>query len=239
MNAQDPTDTVILREFPDRETLASVLAEETLAALRESVAEGAPVTWAISGGSTPALLFARMEQEDFDWSRVHVALVDERWVPPAHPRSNEAFAARALASVFARGAQLVGLYDGSSSPAKAAPALDERYRKLPPVGACLLGMGSDGHTASLFPGAEGLEAAMAPEGGPWVAALRANKSEVTGDELDRVSLTVVALRSVNFPHLLITGQAKRDALQHALQQGLPIARVAAALPEPLNVFWAP
>ena len=234
-------DRTRLHAFPDREALAEALAERTLAALTAGLeAHPGGVTWAVSGGSTPRLLFGRVAEARFPWDRVHVALVDERWVPFDHPRSNEAFVARELAPLFAQGAKRVGMYDGQPGPDEAVAEVDAAYRRLPPIGPCLLGLGPDGHTASLFPGAQGLEAALDPEGARWVAALRADRSEVTGAEVERMSLTVAALRQARFPHLLIAGEDKRAALERAAREpDLPIARVLAALTRPLEVFWAP
>lgn len=232
-----------LHAFESRAGLGEALAERTARALGEALAGGLEATWWVSGGSTPKLLFSAIaRQPEIDWARVHVALVDERWVPMEHARSNEAFIARELEPAFSAGAKRVGMYAPTERPADAVPMIEARYRALPPVAACLLGLGSDGHTASLFPGAEGLDAAMDPDSTSTVAALVATESEVTGAEVHRLSLTAAAIAKASFPHLLISGEDKRAALERALEGEpavAPISRLIRQLPRPLEVFWAP
>lgn len=230
---------VVFHEFATKDDMAAALADRTIDVLTAGLARGGDVTWAVSGGSTPKPLFEAVRTRPLDWSRVTIALVDERWVPFDHPRSNEAFMHRELDSGETAQARFMGMYRGAESVGAAADSVAADYAALGPIGPCLLGMGPDGHTASLFPDADGLDAAFA-EDAPMVAALTAQKSDVTGEEVDRLTLTADAIAASAWPHLMISGAGKRRALEDALAgASLPIARVAAMLDEPLAVYWAP
>lgn len=216
--------------------LKSAISERLLTA----VLKDGNASWAVSGGSTPAPLFEAMSQVGLDWSRIQIALVDERWVAPDHPRSNEAFMKQALKKSHAVRARFIGMKTPHETPALAVRDVNDRYRALKlPFDSILLGMGPDGHTASLFPGAEGLEQAFDPARSEVCAALTANKSDVTGNELDRMSLTASAIMAAPHVVLMITGEAKKQRLEEAIstESDLPIARLARL--KPFDVYWAP
>ena len=207
--------------------------------LRGLLANG-KASWAVSGGSTPAPLFEAMSHVGIDWSRVHVALVDERWVAPGQPRSNEDFVKTALKKNHSATARFIGMKTPHNTPFEAEVSVNDRYSGLKlPFDSVLLGMGPDGHTASLFPSAEGLEAAFEPESDKICAALTAKKSDVTGDEVDRMSLTAAAIKAAGHVALMITGAEKLEVLEAALDptSDLPIGRLARLVP--LDIYWAP
>lgn len=227
-------------EFTDQSDMISKLADLTLEKLAAEIEKNGAVTWAVSGGSTPKALFEEIRTRPFAWDKVTIALVDERWVGTDHPRSNETFMRSNLERDESAKATFVGLKADADTPHAALDEVRARYNALPAVGACLLGLGPDGHTASLFPNAEGLEDAMQADDTNDLAAITAIKSDVTGDEVLRMTLNLAAIRRSGWPHLLITGAGKRAALEAAIEGGeLPIARVAGALDKPLEVFWAP
>lgn len=216
--------------------LKSAISEQLLAGLLEN----GKTSWAVSGGSTPAPLFEAMSHVGLDWSRIHIALVDERWVAPDHPRSNEAFMKTALKKNHSSKARFMGMKTPHDNPYEAEASVNDRYGALNlPFASVLLGMGSDGHTASLFPGAEGLEAAFDPSSDKVCAALTAKKSAVTGDEIDRMSLTAAAIKAAGHVALMITGAEKLEVLNAALDPAsdLPIGRLARLVP--FDIYWAP
>jgi len=141
----------------------------------------------VSGGSTPAPIYARLQKEDLDWANIDIALVDERWVEPDHPASNARLIHKTLKQGPAGLANFTGMKTSHSSPPLALETVISRYNALAyPFDVVVLGMGNDGHTASLFPQAEGLDHAMnCPE---KVAAITAKKSAVTGEHTQRMSL---------------------------------------------------
>lgn len=216
--------------------LKAVITEQLLAGLLRD----GKASWAVSGGSTPAPLFEAISHEGLDWSRVQIALVDERWVGVDHPRSNEAFMKGALAKNMSAKARFIGMKTPNDTPWAAVEPVNARYAAVKqPFDSVLLGMGADGHTASFFPDAEGLESALDPVWARSCVALKAKKSEVTGDEIDRMSLSASAIMAAKHTVLMITGPEKKQVLETALEPGsdLPVGRLARLTP--FDIYWAP
>jgi len=234
----DPT--VNWHVFESRDAMVAALKAVTTEQLLKGLLKNGKASWAVSGGSTPAPLFEAMSREGLDWSRIQVALVDERWVDAAHPRSNEAFMKGALAKGHSAKARFVGMKTPHDSPSEAVEAVNDRFSAVAqPFDSILLGMGPDGHTASFFPAAQGLEEAMDPGGNKICVALTANRSDVTGDEVDRMSLSVPTIVAAKQVVLMITGDEKKRVLEEALDpsSNLPIGRLARLTP--IDVYWAP
>lgn len=146
---------------PDREALAVGTATRIADAVAEALAAtDAPVTVGLAGGTTPAAAYGRLRGAGIDWDRVALWLSDERWVPPDHPESNGGMVAAALADhVPARLHR--PRYSGEMEPEESAAFYEATLRHLIPHGEpdlILLGLGTDGHTASLFPGTRALRA---------------------------------------------------------------------------------
>lgn len=232
---------ISLRSFATMDELVECLLADTLAQLASAIRQNGRASWAVSGGSTPAPLFDAARKADLNWSSVDIALVDERWVPPSHPRSNEAFIKNRLLQDHAANASFTGMFKDGSALQDALPMIEADYQKLAqPFSSVLLGMGNDGHTASLFPAAEGLEHAMSPNNSSLCAAISARQSDVTGEETDRITLTAHAIKSASAVSLMLSGQQKLDTLTHALKSAtdLPIARIIDGLDHPITVYWA-
>lgn len=201
-----------------------------------------PATLLLSGGSTPGPLYRKLSQADLDWDKISVALVDERWVEPGHAASNERLLRENLLRRRAAAAAFTGLYSGDESAIAGQAASNARYAALPrPYRICLLGMGSDGHTASLFPGAQGLESAL--ESQQYCAPIRARRSEVTGEFVERMTMTPWAILQSEKLILLISGEDKWETYLRARQNGagtaLPISLFIHQDRVPLEVYWAP
>ena len=231
-----------IHEFNDRDPLFDSLLERFVDGLRTALDERDRATLLVSGGSTPLPLYRALANTDIDWSRVDVALVDERWVSVENEASNEGMIRRVLLSGHAADARLTGMMNKYPTPATGAAECDRRYAALPkPYDLCLLGMGPDGHTASLFPGARGLESAIRRRS--HCAAIEARPSAVTGENLLRMTMTPWSLLQSRRLVLLITGEDKRRVLQQARQSGtsgdLPISLFIHQQETPLEVYWAP
>ena len=194
---------------------------------------------AVSGGSTPMAMYEALARRGLDWKEHRLTLVDERWVPLDHPRSNEGAICKAFAA--ARGVRIEGLYKGAATPADgledARALLDRRQKQFDVV---ILGMGDDGHTASWFPHAEGLAAALGED--VAVAAIRARQSDVTGEEVDRLTLGLGAIRRAGLIILMMAGEQKRATFERALEAGpvddMPVRAILRARPD-LWACWAP
>lgn len=183
-----------------------------------------------------------MSSADLDWNRVHVALVDERWVETDNAASNERLLGENLLIDKAAAANLTGMKNDHPTPFEGAVECNARYAALPsPYTICLLGMGPDGHTASLFPGAEGLDTAL--DSSQYCAGIRAVQSEVTGDNLERMTMTPWSILQSRRLILLFTGNDKWAVFEQASEQAaspeLPIGLFIHQTKVPLEVYWAP
>ncbi|OLF71341.1 hypothetical protein AWH62_12370 [Maricaulis sp. W15] len=209
-------------EHADKSAMAEALSGPIRDALTAAIARRGRAVFAVSGGSTPEALYKRLAMVDLDWAKVSVVLVDERWVEPGEAGSNESFLRVTLMTGKAAAAQLVGLKASGDTPIDGLPAVTERLAAIGfPPDVVILGMGEDGHTASWFPRADGLDVALAEGGGP-VAAIRAKQTAVTGALTDRITLTRSALAGAGLSLLLLAGDGKKAALDAALADG-PVA----------------
>ena len=145
------------------ETLARDLADITAARLRAAVSARGAASLVVSGGRTPAPMFRALRACELPWERVTVTLADERWVPADAADSNERMVRAELLQGAAAAARFVGLVNAAPTPEAGRAATDAALRAIPrPFDVVMLGMGNDGHTASLFPDAPALAAALAP-----------------------------------------------------------------------------
>lgn len=217
-------------EYPDREMLAMDVAQHLVSDLNMALLAPGRVSLAVPGGTTPAPVFDILCAADLDWSRVDVLLTDERWVPADHARSNAGLLHRHLLVGRAAAARFVPYYlDGLDAIAGAAQMNGQLGAHIP-LSIAVLGMGADMHTASLFPGADGLSDAMAADA-PVLCAVQAKGQE------PRVTLSVPALNSATQKHLVIFGDAKRKALEAAMG-ALPEAAPISSVVQGASVHWA-
>ena len=195
--------------YPDREMLMVALADTIASQLREALAREGRAVLSVPGGTTPGPVFDILSGVALDWENISVLLNDERWVPEDSPRSNTRLLRERLLRDRATAARLVPLYAPAAHPEDRLDELAAGVAAVLPITVLLLGMGTDMHTASLFPGADRLSEALSPEA-PVLMALRA---EAAGEP--RITLTAPALRSAMHCHILITGDEKRAALDRA------------------------
>ena len=182
---------------------------------------------ALSGGTTPAAAYRLLNQEHLPWSRVDVVLGDERWVPASDPASNARMLADTLLAADGPGAaaRFHPVPTDLETPQASVEAFESFVRQLcpgdPPVfDVMLLGLGEDGHTASLFPG---------------TAATQVRDRCVTigaGKGLERISLTAPVLSAARHVIVLVSGGGKREALQRLLDPAESAERTPAKLVQP-------
>jgi 6-phosphogluconolactonase len=221
---------VELITYPDAELMMMRLADVLAADLRQALDGGGRASLAVPGGTTPGPVFDVLSAIRLDWARVDVMLTDERWVGEDSLRSNTALLRRRLLAGPAAAARLVPLVNDAATPEAGLPDLIAGVDGALPLSVCLLGMGADMHTASIFPGADLLHEAL--HGAASLVAMRA-----PGAAEPRITLSARVLRGAIRRHLVILGDEKRAALDRARHLPPEEAPVAAILPGTF-VHWA-
>lgn len=230
---------IVPHAFDSGEALAAALASDVAARLAQAIEARGHALLAVSGGNTPVRFFEALSSADIAWDKVTVTLVDDRFVLPGSPRSNEGLAYRHLLRDKAAKARFIGLYSPADSIEQAAQIAGERIASLPlPFDVLVLGMGPDGHTASFFPGGNKLAEATRSDATALISTM---KAEGAGE--DRLTLTLPPIIQARTLILHIEGAAKKDVFAQALQDGpaeqLPIRFVLQSALSPVQLFWAP
>jgi 6-phosphogluconolactonase len=195
--------------------------------------------FAAAGGSTPGPVYDRLARRDLEWDRLSVTVTDERWVDPASDESNEHLIRERLLVERAAGAAFVALKGGNGAPKSEAAAAETRVRAILPFAAVLLGMGADGHVASLFPGAPELEVGLDLDSQRLCVAVdKAGLPPV----VPRISLTARALTQTGLLLVLVTGDDKRAVIERIGGDAAYAPPAATLLRQdrcPVRVLWAP
>ena len=220
-----------LVEYPDRELMMFTLADQLASDLGAQLRLNDRASLSVPGGTTPGPVFDVLSGVGLDWDRVTVFPNDERWVPETSERSNGRLLKQRLLTGKAAAATFLPLYAEADRPEDAIDALAEAIEPHLPISVLLLGMGADMHTASLFPGADRLAEALAPDA-PVLLPMRA-----AGAGEPRVTLSARVLRDAMAIHVLITGAEKRAALERAMDLTPQEAPIRAVLDD-ATVHWA-
>jgi 6-phosphogluconolactonase len=218
-------------EYPDREVMFLDLANKIAGQLRTALDTEGRASFCVPGGTTPGPVFDTLSAVSLDWERIDVLLNDERWVPESSERSNTALLKRRLLTGKAANAHLVPLYRDVPTPEEGLADLMPAIEATLPLNVLLLGMGTDMHTASLFPGADQLELGLS-DAAPTLLAMRA-----PGAPEPRITLSAKALKTAISTHILIMGPEKREALERAQKLDEMQAPVSAFLSQ-ATVHWA-
>lgn len=230
--------------FEQKQHLLVTLVAECQDVLSEAISKHGSATLLVSGGTTPAPLYEALSKSDLNWKKIRVALIDERWVDESNSASNEALIKRSLMINNAKNVEFIGMKNAANSAAQGQPETEERYGKLPkPFSLAILGMGNDGHTASLFPAAKGLSEALNLDNSNVTAAISANQSEVTGPNTERMTMTLPALLKTERLIVLFTGEDKLAVFNAAQKPGpiedMPIRGLLHQEQVPVELYWAP
>ena len=217
-------------EYADSEMMMIDLANVLAGELENCLLVHDHASFAVPGGTTPGPIFDSLCDVHLDWSRVHVLLTDERWVPESSERSNTRLLRQRLLTGRAAEAVYVPLYADAPEPEDKLEDLQRGLLPELPISVMLLGMGADMHTASIFPGADRLEQAL--HGEDTLVAMRA-----PGAPEPRITLSAKVIKGAMSRHLVIVGAEKRAALERSQRMTPEEAPVAAILPG-TTVHWA-
>lgn len=226
-------------EYEDMDELADAVAGDAAFIVESALDARGQALIALPGGKTPVPIFAKLAANKLAWKRVTVIPTDDRLVAVDSPLSNAAMIARAFLPL---GARVVPI--GSENPdyRMAGKAADARLADLHwPPDLVLLGMGEDGHTASIFPGADLEEALTGPKAR---RALGVMPDPLPADApVARVTLSRAAILSARTLTIVVTGDAKRRLLERAIADGplsaTPIGRVLAEAEQAIDIHWCP
>jgi 6-phosphogluconolactonase len=225
--------------FATADDLDRACAARIAGQLQVALRDRGVATLLVAGGSTPAPMFRRLAQADLDWPKVTVAQVDERFVSPSSPLSNARMIRETLLMGPAAAARFLPLWSDTADLQAAADAADGVMATLPrPWDGAVLGMGEDGHFASLFPGSPQLAAGLSPDTDRLCLAI---PPHIPAPKEPRLSLTLNALLETRHIVLMIRGEKKRVVVEAARagNDALPIHAILAQTRAPVSVLWSP
>jgi 6-phosphogluconolactonase len=212
--------------------LTTSLVKEWLVLIDTAATANRPAAFALAGGSTPAPVYRELDRALAQRapSDVRLAATDERWVNDNDPQSNEGLFKKCLALSYGKQWNLVSLKNAANTPEVAMEAINDRlHQELPGrFSAVLLGMGADGHIASLFPSAP-----TQADGLDCLAAVHPQTHQT------RISLSLPRLLQTEKIWLVITGDEKRQVFENALTSSLPITNLLKQAQCKIDVFWCP
>lgn len=226
-----------MQSYDSRSEASAALAVEVAERLEAGIAARGRAALAVAGGSSPVELFERLSETALDWSSVSVVATDERWVASTDEQSNEGLFRRRLIRDQAAAANLVSLYQAGRTPTGSLSVVTRRLAEMPSTfDAVVLGMGTDGHTASLFPDATNIDAMLASPADCVVPVF-------DDDRIERISLGPTRLLATRALYLLFFGDDKRAVYERALDDGpsaeLPVRAVLHQMRVAATAYWAP
>lgn len=199
-----------LHQFVDSSALNSTFAQKLVTILTEAIASRGEAILVVSGGRTPQALFNTLATTALPWEKVTVLLADDRYLPIDSEQSNERLVKASLLQHHAKAARFISLYAPAKDAFTAVTDILPRVADLPTFDAVILGMGEDGHTASLFPCSAQLAQGLS-EDAPAVLA-----TEPTTAPFQRISLSKTRLLNSRHIFLHLVGESKYPVLQQAL-----------------------
>lgn len=226
-----------LNQFTSRDDLDQNLAANVAKALIEAVAEKGRASIAVSGGSTPKGFFKVLSAMPLDWPKITITLADERWVDIADDASNTRLVHESLLQGQASKAKFFHLKQGDNLDVATLSELNNAAEKLLlPFDVLILGMGEDGHTASLFPCSDEIEQGLAESAEPLLKVVPKTAPH------DRISFSLNSLAKSKQVILHICGQNKQAVLEQALENDnskqMPIRAFLHAPEFTTEVYWA-
>lgn len=227
-------------DYDDADEMAEAVAGDAAFVIESALDARGQAVIALPGGKTPLAIYQKLADKKLDWKRVTIIPTDDRLVPMGDPLSNVTAMAKVFLPVKARVMPITS--EAAADYRAAGRAADARLQDVHwPLDLCLLGVGADGHTASIFPGEDFEEAVAGPRERRAIGVMPADLPAEA--PVARVTLTRAAMVTARALTLAVTGQAKRDVIEQAIAQGpssaYPIGRVLADVELPVDIHWSP
>ena len=224
-------------KFTNREELIIDLKDNVIDALGRGLNDKGEASMLLSGGTTPGALYHAMSQSELDWEKAWFAPTDERWVEPDHKDSNEKLIRDTLIQNKAAGANYIRLKSSPDNPRDGQSETEQFIMRLPqPFDVVLLGMGEDGHTASLFPNLSDTDFAIDEECDAKCAPISRGNGEV-----DRMTMTLNCLLNAKKIILYFYGEKKLAVFEEAKKiktSSLPVSYLLHQNKTPVELYWA-
>ena len=223
--------------YPSTDELNRGFANTIASILAKGIAQNGRASLVVSGGRTPQAMFKVLSERDLDWQKVDITLADERWVSTDDDASNEKMVRNHLLVNQAAAANFIGLKNQHANAEQGVAECTENLQQMhTPFDVLILGMGEDGHTASLFPCSEQISAGLNMDSEDSYIAV-----QPTTAPNQRMSLTLPALLNSKHIFLHLTGEAKRQVLKEATsgqdESAMPIRAVLNRAD--VELVWAP
>jgi 6-phosphogluconolactonase len=235
-----------LYTFDDKASWSTALSDQIIRHLMRALEKKGLANLIVPGGTTPAPVFKQLAAQPINWLNVSIMPSDERWVDETHEQSNYRLLKNTLVTDKASVSELCSLKTDHDTAEQAAPILSEQLADKLAYNACtVIGMGPDGHFASLFPQLANLEQALTLnnqyiKNKQAVVPAYAKGSEVAGEYPERISLSLAALIDSPLVMLMVTGDAKLKLIKELLageHQDLPVAQLLNQGQTPVEIYW--
>lgn len=224
--------------FTDAVETAQALASAVANALQEGLRDRGRASLIVSGGRTPGLFLNALSAHQIDWANVDVSLADDRWLPADHADSNERLVRQNLLRGPAAAARFVSLVNSAVTPERHLALAEQALLQMSqPYDVVVLGVGDDGHTASLFPDADGIAAALDLQASPQLAAITPKTAPYP-----RITLTLRALLNARALMIQIEGSNKRSVLELCVNRDPSMFAISTLLQQkvlPVHLFFNP
>ena len=233
---------IIIKQFKNKETLFNSVADRCEQQLIKALKQSNSASFIIPGGTTPAPAFKQLSKSGLDWSKVTIAQSDERWIPAEHKQSNQGLTKKTLLINNAKNAQYTAMKNTQQTAVMGEEICNRDYKNLAsPFSLTMLGMGLDGHMASLFPNSKTITQALDLANKNLCIAIDGTGCPVAGDYPERMSLTLSALLKSELIILLITGKEKMNVVELAMKSNqiekLPISGLLNQKLVPVEIYY--
>jgi len=236
------TNNITLNKFHSREELFAEVSNRCEYHLQQALLDKGKASFIVPGGTTPAPVFSQLSKVSLDWKNITIAQSDERWLAADHLQSNQRLTTKNLLINQAKAAKYIGMKNSHTSALTGELECCEDYKTLAsPFSLTMLGMGLDGHIASLFPDSKSIIQALDLNNSNLCVAIDATNCEVAGDYPERMSLSLSAILNSHVILLLVTGDEKLSVIEKAMDSqmspSLPVSYLFNQDNTPVEIYW--